>query len=77
MNKPWFPEEERDEWIPKDQMIEGRCYYVTARSSNVAKWNGKSFDIWRCKWGFEFMDEEDHWDDGAPHGTVKPWRIIE
>ena len=64
-------------WIPRKDMIEGACYWVEARCGEVAQWNGKSFDIWRHKWGFEYMFQEYHWDDGPPYGTVKPLRIIE
>ena len=63
------------EYIPKDKLIIGQQYYCSARNFRLGTWNGKSFDYTRTKFGHRFPDQELHWDDGPPHGTVKPLRI--
>ena len=66
------------DYIKKENLIIGQAYAVDARSfmtiSGVshAIWDGKIFHGVRVKWSFTYMFEEHHWDDGAPHGTVKP-----
>jgi hypothetical protein len=64
-------------YIPKDQLIAGRRYHCDARNFTVGYWNGEEFEYTRHKFGDVFTDTEQHWDDGAPHGTVKPLRIVD
>ena len=60
------------EYIPKDKLVEGARYRCDARNFEEGTWNGRTFDYMRTKFGQTFPDEELHWDDGPPYGTVKP-----
>lgn len=66
-----------DKWIAKEDMIVGKKYFCKARNFEIGTWNGEAFDYERTKFGFTFPDTEDHWDAGAPHGTVKPFAIVD
>ncbi len=62
-------------WIPLESMVVG--YYVcSARNFTVGKWNGKSFEYIRTKMSGSFLDTEEHWDTGTPHGTCRPIRYL-
>lgn len=64
-------------YILKEHLIVGRAYYVDARNFEYALWDGAQFVGIRYKLGTHFADRESHWDDGPPHGTVKPLFILE
>jgi len=64
-------------YIPKEQLLIGREYECDARNFTIGRWNGKEFEYMRQKFGSIFEDTEFHYDDGAPYGTVKPYRLIE
>lgn len=66
-----------DTYLKKDQLIIGKSYECNARNFSEGKWNGKAFIYMRTKFGSSFESEENHWDDGAPHGTVKPLKLID
>ena len=63
--------------IPKDKLVTGAYYLCEARNFTIGRWNGKQFEYIRKKFSQVYVDREDHWDDGAPHGTVKPYFIIQ
>lgn len=65
-----------DEWIKKEDMVEGAYYLCDARNFSEAKWKEDAFHYMRAKFGDLFQDKEYHWDDGAPHGTCKPLRLL-
>ena len=60
------------DYIKKENLVKGQRYYCEARNFTVGEWNGGVFVYERIKFGTKFMDTENHWDDGPPHGTVKP-----
>jgi len=60
------------EYIPKKDLVIGQKYSCEARNFRYGVWNGKSFDYMREKFGDTFQDQEFHYDDGPPFGTVKP-----
>ncbi|MCK9155131.1 MAG: hypothetical protein M0P12_03350 [Paludibacteraceae bacterium] len=66
-------------WIKIEDCKHGGVYEVDARNFSLAAYNSeiKSFIGIRYKFGSTFLDEEEHWDIGAPHGTVKPIRFIQ
>lgn len=64
-------------FIPKENMIVGKWYVCNAINFSVGRWTGNSFEYIRTKWGDKFLDKEFHWDDGAPHGTAKPYKLID
>lgn len=66
-----------DNWIPKNKLIVGAKYLCKARNFREGTWNGERFDYMRSKFGMTFPDTELHWDDGPPHGTVKPFKLME
>ena len=59
-------------YLPKEDLLEGMEYYCLARNFTIGMWDGKQFVYTRQKFGDKFLDTELHWDEGAPHGTVKP-----
>jgi len=63
-----------ENYLPLQDMVEGTWYVVEARNFNLAIWHNNKFIGIRNKFGFTFESVEYHWDDGAPHGTVKPLR---
>jgi len=63
-------------YLTKDELIVGATYKCKARNFTEGVWNGTNFDYMRYKFGSTFPDTEDHWDEGAPHGTVKPLELI-
>ena len=64
-----------DRHIPIDKMEIGN-YYCEARNFTTGYWDGEKFLYTRYKFGEMFLDSEDHWDVGAPHGTVKPLQYL-
>lgn len=64
-----------DVYVAKEDLIIGQTYFCKARNFAFGTWNGENFDYMRTKFGSTFPDTEKHWDDGAPHGTVKPFAI--
>jgi len=66
-----------NEWIAKEDMIANKTYFCKGRNFTIGIWNGERFEYMREKWGTTYPATEDHWDDGAPFGTVKPFKILE
>lgn len=62
-------------WIPLNSCRDGHLYYISGRNSNcgIFRKNEKGFSVARYKFGDWFLDTEDHWDTGAPHGTAMPY----
>ena len=60
-------------YIPREKLEVGGCYFCNARNFVKGTWNGTDFDYKRIKFGRTFMDTELHYDEGVPHGTVKPF----
>lgn len=60
-------------------MVDQGLYLVHARnfSLGVYQANKQAFDGIRYKFGDRFIDTEYHWDTGEPHGTAKPYRLLE
>lgn len=65
-------------WIKMEDCKHGGVYEVDARNFSFAVYNQdlKSFIGIRYKFGTTFLDTEEHWDCGAPHGTAKPLKFI-
>lgn len=63
-------------WIPKEEMIKGCLYLCNGRNFTKGFWNGKEFEYKRFKFGGYFMATELHWDEGPPHGTAKPIKLL-
>lgn len=56
------------------QCVDGHVYLVSARNIFAAVYKAKDFAFTGARTKFDrvFLDDEDHWDTGAPYGTVKP-----
>lgn len=67
-----------EKYIPISECEHRRLYLVQARNFIFGIYNQftKSFLGVRYKFGREFIDFEDHWDTGEPHGTVKPLEAL-
>lgn len=61
-------------WIPMENCRDGYLYRILARNADYGIYNEKhkGFLISRFKFSDNYTFTEDHWDTGAPHGTVKP-----
>lgn len=46
-----------DNWIPKEQLIEGQWYKGKCRNAGEAKWENGKFIYRRYKLGYWFLDE--------------------
>jgi hypothetical protein len=67
-----------ENYIKKEDLIENEIYECDARNFTYGIWNGEAFEYIRHKFGMKyfFYDQEYHWDDGPPYGTVKPLKHI-
>ncbi len=59
-------------WIPITDMVLGGRYVCIARNFDIGTWNGKEFKYRRAGQ----LGTELHWDNGEPHGTVKPFVLL-
>lgn len=60
-------------WLTIAELEVGTTYFCKARNFQYGVWNGKRFDYMRQKFGDTFPATEQHYDEGAPYGTVKPF----
>jgi len=65
--------------IPKKACWNGFLYWINGRNSDLGVFfrEKDGFVISRHKFGSNFCDIEKHYDDGHPHGTVKPFQVLE
>lgn len=60
-------------YLPLKDCIPGRVYRIKARNFTLGVFDGREGFIGiREKFGHRYLFTEDHWDTGAPHGTVQP-----
>jgi hypothetical protein len=66
-------------YIPLAECEHGWLYHIRARNFWLGIYNEptKEFIGIRTKFGSHYTFGEDHWDTGAPHGTVKPIKKLE
>jgi hypothetical protein len=62
--------------VPKDQCAAHGVYTLRSRNLSCGAWTGECFIGEREKFGRLFLASEDHWDQGPPHGTAKPFKLI-
>lgn len=67
----------REGYLIKEELVVGRQYICHARNFIVGTWTGERFSYIRCKYNTFFEDAEYHYDDGPPHGTVRPLELVE
>lgn len=65
--------------IPLDQCQHGKLYHIKARNFRLGIYNEpkREFIGIRTKFGSRYLFGEYHWDQGPPHGTVKPIAKLE
>ena len=54
--------------IPKSELIVGHTYCGHCRNASKATWNGKVFQYMRRKFGSEFLEEINHYEDDNNDG---------
>ena len=66
-------------YIPMNLCKDGYLYETDGRNLGLGIFCKKdsSFIYLRYKWGSTFIDQEYHWDTGAPYGTCKPLKELE
>lgn len=70
-----------DRRVPLTEIVEGRAYLIHARNGGIGiaernRHGGMSYVLARTKFHETFLDDEDDWDAGAPHGTAIPLRLL-
>lgn len=68
-----------DRWIPVEECLDRQLYLIRARNLRLGFYRAetKSFYGIRTKFGRRYVDDEDHWDTGAPYGTAKPLQKLD
>ena len=59
-------------YIAIPDLIVGHVYRLRCRNLTLGAYDGKTFVGIREKFGRRYLDSEDHYDTGAPYGTVFP-----
>lgn len=59
-------------YLPIVDLVVGHVYRLRSRNLDRGAWDGGTFCGIRTKFGRRYLDTEDHWDSGAPHGTAHP-----
>ena len=70
----YIPIESITNYIPLDECKHGYVYRIHSRNLDIGVYdeNDKGFIGIRTKFTMRYLFTEDHWDTGAPYGTVKP-----
>jgi hypothetical protein len=55
--------------IPKSELVIGKEYKGHCRNASRATWNGKVFQYMRKKFGSEFLEEINHYEDDNNDGV--------
>lgn len=58
--------------IPKKELIIGETYIGGCRNSSEATWNGKEFTYNRIKFGIEYIDTINHFEDDNGYDLFIP-----
>ena len=58
--------------IPKSELVVGETYPGYCRNSSRATWNGKVFQYMRKKFGSEFLEEINHYEDDNGYDVFVP-----
>lgn len=68
----------RQRYIPLRQCVHRSVYRIYSRNLSVGVFNRylSGFEGIRTKYGERFLFIENHWDTGAPFGTVKPIKQV-
>lgn len=61
--------------IPKSQLIPHTVYIGSCRNTTEAEWTGKKFIYCRHKFGYEYIDEVNHFEDDNGHDLFIPIKI--
>lgn len=69
---------DEEAYIPMSKCKDGHLYIINARNADLGVYveAQRYFRISRNKFQLTFIDTEDHWDTGEPHGTVKPLKKL-
>ena len=62
--------------IPKSELQIGKVYLGSCRNTTKAMWVGNHFVYKRHKWGFEFDDEINHFEDADGYDLFIPIAIV-
>jgi hypothetical protein len=69
----YFAEERSENYIPLIKCKKGYVYRIHSRNLSFGVFDGKAGFIGiRTKFNDRYLFTEYHWDQGPPHGTVKP-----
>jgi hypothetical protein len=61
--------------IPKDFLVVGEEYWGSCRNSDIAKWTGEKFVYQRCKFGYRYEDEVNHFQDDDGYDLFLPIKL--
>lgn len=63
--------------LPKKELVENKYYFGNCRNANVAKWNGDEFVYMRHKFGSNFPETINHFEDDDGYDLFIPLHEIE
>lgn len=63
--------------VMKDKLEVGEIYYGSCRNARYAMWNGERFTHVRSKWGSEFLEDINHFEDCDGYDVFQPYFKIE
>lgn len=61
--------------IPKSQLIPHTVYIGSCRNTTKAEWTGEKFIYCRHKFGYEYIDEVNHFEDDDGYDLFIPIKI--
>ena len=62
--------------IPKNELIINKVYLGSCRNSDKAKWNGKTFEYTRIKFGTSYIEEINHFEDDDGYDVFVPIKEV-
>ena len=62
--------------IPKKELIINKMYLGSCRNTDRAEWNGKTFEYVRIKFGTNYIEEINHFEDDDGYDVFIPIKVI-
>lgn len=62
--------------IPKSELVKGATYEGNCRNASQAVWNGKRFEYVRYKFGVEFVEKINHFEDDNGYDVFVPLKKL-
>lgn len=63
--------------ITKDKLIKGKTYIGDCRNATEAIWDGEHFNYIRTKFGYQYTDQINHFEDDNGYDVFVPIKVKE